>query len=295
MDTRTLPPLFLSHGSPMIALESSPAAHFLGDLAGAIERRFGLPRAVVVVSPHTATRAPLALAGARHEAIYDFGGFPQALYELRYDAAGEPALAADVAARLSAAGIATQAPEAAGLDHGIWTLLYRMWPDARVPVVPLSLVPNWTPQRQWAIGAALAPLADQGVLIIGSGSFTHNLRRFFSGGAQPGDAELPDVAEFRQWVFDRSGARDWPALLDYRRQAPHAALQHPTDEHWLPFYVAAGAGGDSTTPLRVHASVDHGVLAMDGYAFGPAAGALHQALAEERAADVVAAPGGAMH
>jgi 4,5-DOPA dioxygenase extradiol len=281
MDTRSLPPLFLSHGSPMIALEDSPAARFLGQLARVIDSTFGRPRAALVVSPHTATRQPLALAGARHEAIHDFGGFPRELYEMRYDAAGDPALAAAAAAHLRTAGIATEAPDAAGLDHGIWTLLYRMWPDASVPVVPLSLVPNWTPERQWAIGEALAPLADEGVLVIGSGAFTHNLRRFFGSGAQPGDAEVADVAAFRQWVLERSTARDWPALLDYRRQAPEAALQHPTDEHWLPFYVAGGAGGGTAVPQRVHGSVDHGVLAMDGYAFGPQAGRLAEALAAQ--------------
>jgi 4,5-DOPA dioxygenase extradiol len=269
-----LPALYLSHGSPMIAIERSPASDFLDGLGARIERGFGRPRAALVVSPHTATRRPVVLAERKHEAIHDFGGFPPALYEQQYDAQGDPQLAVDVARRLGEAGIPTEAVAAGGLDHGIWTLLKRMWPAAEVPVVPLSLVPNWTPRQQWAIGEALAPLAAEGVLIIGSGAMTHNLRRFFGHRGAVERAVEPDVAAFRDWVVERGAARDWEALWDYRRQAPHAADQHPTDEHWLPFYVAAGAGGAEHAALRIHASVDAGLLAMDGFAFGPSAAQL---------------------
>lgn len=266
-----LPTLYLSHGSPMIAIERSPASDFLDTLGERIERAFGRPRAVLVVSPHSSTRAPMVLAAARHEAIHDFGGFPPALYEQRYDAAGEPALAQDVARRLSQAGIDTRAVEAGGMDHGIWTLLKRMWPGAELPVVPLTLVPNWAPRQQWAVGQALAPLASQGVLIIGSGALTHNLQRFFGLRGALGRAVDPDTAAFQAWVHERGAARDWQPLLDYRSQAPHAAQAHPTDEHWLPYYVAAGAGGAEHPALRLHDSVDAGLLAMDSYAFGPSA------------------------
>lgn len=278
----SLPPLYLSHGSPMIAIESSPAAHFLDRLGPAIERAFGRPRAAVVVSPHSSTRQPMVLAGARHAAIHDFGGFPAELYAQQYDVPGAPALALDVAQRLTAAGIPTQAVDASGLDHGIWTVMKRAWPGAEVPVVPLTLVPTWTPAQLWAAGRALAGLADEGVLVIGSGAMTHNLRRFFGGGAVPDGQVAPDVLAFQDWVVSRGTARDWPALLDYRRQAPGAALQHPTDEHWLPFYIAAGAvgaGGEASPMVRLHDSVDAGVLAMDSFAFGPHAGALAAALA----------------
>ena len=266
----------------MIALQPSPAADFLDRAGPAIDAAFGRPRAVIVVSPHTATREPVVFAAARHEAVHDFGGFPQALYELRYDVPGEPALAADVARRLGAAGLPVHLSDESGIDHGIWTVLRRMWPQAEVPVVPLSLVPFWSPRQQWAVGQALAPLRDEGVLIIGSGSLTHNLRRFFGlRGREPGTVVEPDVQAFREWVLERSAAQDWDALFDYRRQAPHAEAQHPTDEHWLPFYVAAGAGagqGASSPGVRVHASVDAGILAMDGYAFGEGADELARQL-----------------
>ena len=275
----SLPPLYLSHGSPMIAIESSPAAHFLDRLGPAIERAFGRPRAAVVVSPHSSTRQPMVLAGARHAAIHDFGGFPAELYAQQYDVPGAPALALDVAQRLTAAGIPTQAVDASGLDHGIWTVMKRAWPGAEVPVVPLTLVPTWTPAQLWAAGRALSALAEDGVLVIGSGAMTHNLRRFFGPRSVPDGQIEPDVVAFQDWVHARGTARDWPALLDYRKQAPGAALQHPTDEHWLPFYIAAGAGGEASPAVAIHRSVDAGVLAMDSFAFGPHAGALAAALA----------------
>jgi 4,5-DOPA dioxygenase extradiol len=281
--SHTLPSLFLSHGSPMTALEPREAGAFLQALGPAIDRAFGRPKAVLAVSAHTLARRPVLLAGARHAAVYDFGGFPEALYRLRYDAPGAPALAPRVVRLMADAGLAVQALDEGGLDHGIWTPLRYAYPGADVPVLPLSFNPQDRPDALWALGRALAPLADEGVLIVGSGSLTHNLRLVFgAGGMPPVDApEAPESSAFRSWVAARSAARDWPALLDYRRQAPHAALMHPTDEHWLPFYVAAGAGGEGAVPQRLHASLTYGVLAMDAYAFGPGAGVLAQ---ETRAA-----------
>ncbi|MEY4753624.1 MAG: hypothetical protein RJA44_1299 [Pseudomonadota bacterium] len=282
MDSRTFPTLYLSHGSPMIAITRSPASDFLDRLGSTIEATFGRPRAVLIVSPHSSTRAPFVLGAPRHGTIHDFGGFPRELYEQRYDAPGDPVLAADVAGRLNKVGITTQSVPQGGLDHGIWTVLKRMWPKADLPVVPLTLVPNWTPARQWAVGEALAPLASDGVLIIGSGAMTHNLQRFFSERdvskvdySQPVES---DVAAFQNWVAERATARDWTALQDYRHLAPSAVRQHPTDEHWLPFYIAAGAADAAQPGRRLHASVEGGILAMDGYAFGAGAERLQAAL-----------------
>jgi 4,5-DOPA dioxygenase extradiol len=270
----TLPALFISHGSPMTALDPREAGAFMQALGPAITARFGRPRALLAVSAHMLTRRHVLLAGARHEAIYDFGGFPDALYRLRYDAPGAPDLAPRVAALLDAAGWPVQTLDQGGLDHGIWTPLRYMFPAADVPVLPLSFAPTDSPGQLFALGQALAPLADEAVLIVGSGSLTHNLRMVFGGRADIDAAEIPEAAAFRRWVLQRSRARDWAALRDYRRQAPHAALMHPTDEHWLPFYVAAGAGGTQAVPERLHASQTFGCLAMDLYAFGPNAAAL---------------------
>jgi len=272
MDT-TLPSIFVSHGSPMIALEPGAAGAFLSRLGPAIDAAFGRPRAILAVSAHTLARAPVALGAPRHEAVHDFGGFPEPLYALRYDAPGATALAQEAVQRLQAAGIAAHFSEDGGLDHGIWTALRYVYPDADVPVVPLAFVPGRPPADNFALGEALAPLRAQGVLVLGTGSITHNLRRLFGGVHGRPEADAPEIAEsrgFRQWMAERSAALDWDALLDYRARAPFAVEMHPTDEHLLPWYAAAGAGGRDVAPVRLHDSVTFGALGMDAYAFGAA-------------------------
>jgi 4,5-DOPA dioxygenase extradiol len=275
-----LPSVFVSHGSPMIALEPGAAGAFMQRLGPAIDATFGRPQAIVAISAHTAARAPVLLAGARHEAVYDFGNFDPKLFTLRYDAPGAPALAQRVAGLLGAAGLPVHVLDEGGLDHGNWTALRYLYPDADIPVLPLAFVPSQDPATQFALGAALAPLRAEGVLVFGSGSITHNLRRVFASGLHgPDDVpEIPESAAFRSWMADHGATRDWDALFDYRRRAPHAVDMHPTDEHLLPWYVAAGAGGRDAPAQRIHASVSRGSLGMDAYAFGPEAGALAAAL-----------------
>jgi 4,5-DOPA dioxygenase extradiol len=281
-----LPPLFVSHGSPMTALEPGASGAFWQRLGMAIDAAFGRPRAIVAVSAHTLSAQPLLLAAARHAAVHDFGGFPAPLYRLRYDAPGAPALAPRVQALLAQAGIAAATRDAGGLDHGIWVPLRFVYPAADVPVLPLGWNPALAPAALHALGAALAPLADEGVLVLGTGSITHNLRLLgdFSGRGPAVQPERADSAASRDWFATRSAARDWDALLAYRERAPHAALMHPSDEHLLPWYVAAGAGGRAHAPQRLHADVCYGALGMDAYAFGPQAAALAAALAATPAA-----------
>jgi 4,5-DOPA dioxygenase extradiol len=268
------PTLFLSHGSPMTALDPREAGTFLQALGPALEAGFGRPKAIVVASAHTLTRVPAVMAAARHEAVYDFGGFDPRLRTLRYDAPGSPALAVRVDGLLQAAGLPVQRLAESGLDHGIWTPLRYLFPRADIPVVPLGWPPGWSATQLFGLGQALAPLADEGVLVLGSGSLTHNLQRVFAGqGMVPVDAPAtPESTAFRDWWAARAAAADWPALLDWRQQAPHATLMHPSDEHLLPFFIAAGASTPAGTPpgpaARVHASLTHGDLAMDAYAFG---------------------------
>ncbi len=274
--SNTLPSLFISHGSPMIALEPGAAGAFLERLGPAIDATFGRPKAIVALSAHTLTREPAALAAARHEAVYDFGGFDQRLYAMRYDAPGAPALADRVSELLAPAGVPLHRLDRGGLDHGIWTALKYVYPQADVPVLPLGWSPQATPAALFALGQALAPLAAEGVLIIGTGSITHNLRKVAMAGMhrQSTPPEAPQSAAFRTWFAEHSATRDWPALFDYRARAPHAVDMHPSDEHLLPWYIAAGAGGREATPQRLHESVTHGVLGMDTYAFGASAGRL---------------------
>jgi 4,5-DOPA dioxygenase extradiol len=277
-----LPSLFVSHGSPMIALEPGEAGAFMRRLGPVIDATFGRPKAIVTVSAHTAARVPVVLAAPRHEAIYDFGGFDPKLKTLRYDAPGEPALAARMLALLQAAGIAAQKVDEGGLDHGAWTALRFLYPQADIPVVPLAFVPSDAPARQFALGAALRPLAGEGVLVLGSGSITHNLRRLFAGGLGPraDQPEAADNAAFRHWIAEHAAKLDWDALFAYRSQAPYAVDMHPTDEHLLPWYVAGGVGGRDAPPQRIHDGATMGSLGMDAYAFGPSAPALARALAE---------------
>jgi len=286
MDTRpALPPLFISHGSPMTALEPREAGAFMQRLGPALERLCGRPRAILAVSAHTLRREPVLLAASRHEAVYDFGGFDPRLHTLRYDAPGAPALAQTVAVRLREAGLPVHLFDESGLDHGIWTPLRYMFPEADIPVLPLGWPPHWSPTQLLALGRALAPLAGEGVLVMGSGSLTHNLQRVFAGGRMTVDRPAtPESTAFRAWFEARAAARDWDALADYRSRAPHAVLMHPTDEHLLPWFVAAGAGGEQDAARRIHASLTFGDLAMDAYAFGPGAAALAQALSPALAA-----------
>jgi len=275
----TLPPLFLSHGSPMLALEPGTTGPFLQALGPTLDATFGRPRAILAVSAHSTAREPVLLASARHQAVYDFGGFPDELYKLQYNAPGAPELATIVQGLLSEARLPVHSLDQGGLDHGIWSMLRFMYPQADIPVLPLAWVPNLPPAQQFALGEVLGTLSQQGVLVMGSGSITHNLRRIFAGGRPAVDAqEVVESSSFRQWISERSAARDWDSLFAYRSKAPYAVDMHPTDEHLLPWYVAAGAGGRDHAPQRLHSAITYGCLGMDAYAFGPQAVVLHNAL-----------------
>jgi len=255
-------PLFLSHGSPMLAIEDSPAGRFLDGLGGAIPR----PRAIVVASAHFLADRPMLGGHPRPHTVHDFGGFPEPLYALRYPAPGDPALAGDIAGRIADAGLPVKVREGHGLDHGVWVPLRRRYPQAGIPVVPLSVRPDADAASHYRLGQALAGLADEGVLVIGSGGFVHNLGALAWG--QP-DAPMPGWArEFRDWMRERVMAGNVEALLDWERQAPHARHAHPTTEHLLPLFVAMGAAGGRAGVRHLHDSHEYGSLALDAFAFG---------------------------
>jgi 4,5-DOPA dioxygenase extradiol len=276
---RALPPIFVSHGSPMTALVPGVAGRFMQQLGPALDATFGRPRAIIAVSAHSLTREPALLAAPRHEAVYDFGGFDPRLNTLRYDAPGDPALARDAHDALRRAGITAHVVPQGGLDHGIWTPLRYLYPDADIPTVPLAWVPTRSPRDQWALGAALAPLLADGVLLMASGSITHNLSGFMRDRPAIDTDEVPQSTVFRSWFSQRAAARDWEALFDYRRAAPHAVAMHPSDEHLLPWFVAAGAAGGEHPALRVHDSAAYAWIGMDAYAFGAESAELVRALA----------------
>jgi 4,5-DOPA dioxygenase extradiol len=255
-----LPSLFLSHGAPMLALTPSPARDFLAGLGATLPR----PAAIVIASAHWESEGPAVNAVAENATIHDFYGFPPALYALRYPAPGSAAVAERVAGLLALAGLGCEVDHARGLDHGAWVPLMLMYPAHDIPVVELS-VQGWQgPHHHLLVGEALAPLRAEGVLVIGSGAFTHDLRRMRRGA----EATDPDVAAFAEWMWSTLAAGRVEDLLDYRRRAPFGAAQHPTEEHLLPLFVAMGAGGTDAPVRRLHASTEHGVLRMDAFAFG---------------------------
>lgn len=258
----TFPTIFVSHGSPMLALTDSPARRFLSTLGQSLPR----PKAIAVVSAHWETRgAPAVSLASQPETIHDFGGFPQALFEMRYPAPGAPDIAERAATLLAEAGIPVGRSATRGLDHGAWVPLKLMYPDADVPVMQISIVHGASPAMHQQLGAALQKLREEGVLVLASGSLTHNLYEFRG---QPVDAPAPSwVSGFEAWMRDKLVANDHQALLDYRKLAPMAEKNHPTEEHLLPLYVALGAAGPGAKAELLHTSFEHGVLAMDAYAF----------------------------
>jgi len=258
------PPLFLSHGSPMLYLTDTPAHRFLAALGERIER----PRAIVVASAHYETGRPAVGAAAAPRTIHDFGGFPDALQRARWLAPGAPDVAQEVADALAAAGFAVDIDPDRGLDHGVWVPLGIAFPAAEVPVVPLAIQPDRDPAHHVRLGRALHPLLDRGIMIVGSGSMTHNLAALDRRHGPVGPTS-DWIEGFRQWIADRAAAGDVQALVDYRRQAPMAEMSHPTDEHFLPFFVALGAAGDGARGTRIHDSVEYGALALDSFAFAP--------------------------
>lgn len=257
---KTMPALFVSHGAPTYALEPGAA----GAQLSALGRSLGKPNAIVVVSPHWMTRGLEITASQQPETLYDFGGFPDALYAMQYPAPGDPALAARIQALLLSQGFSARLNPQRGLDHGAWVPLMHLYPDAEVPVIQVSLPVDSDETKAYALGRALSPLAKSGVLIVGSGSITHNLAEYFSGQTQV----APYALEFCAWVQHAIRAGDTAQLLRTLHEAPHARRAHPTTEHFLPLLVAAGASDSPEAVTVLDGGVRHGVLAMESYLFG---------------------------
>ncbi|MGP0170934.1 DODA-type extradiol aromatic ring-opening family dioxygenase [Pseudomonas sp. NCHU5208] len=254
-----LPALFISHGSPMLALDSGASGTALARLAAELPR----PRAILVVSAHWESEQLLLTGAAQPQTWHDFYGFPPALYALRYPAPGAPELAHDVAELLGAAGFSAALDPQRPFDHGVWVPLSLMYPAADVPVIQLSLPSRQGPAHQTRIGQALASLRERDILLIGSGSITHNLREL-DWHAGP-DEGTPWAKAFRQWMVQQLAADDEQALHDYRQRAPEAVRNHPSDEHLLPLFFARAAGGAFAIE---HSGFTHGALGMDIYRFG---------------------------
>jgi 4,5-DOPA dioxygenase extradiol len=258
MSAASLPALFVSHGAPTLPLDREHPTHtFLKGLGAALPT----PRAILVVSAHWDTRAPSLTTSAHPGTIHDFYGFPEELYRMRYPATGSMELVQQTAGLLQGAGLEVHADAERGLDHGAWVPLLLMYPQAQIPVVQLSLQTGSGAAHHLAVGKALAPLRGQDVLILASGGATHNLREFFR--PAPGQDESY-VPRFSTWLKDVLERGDRDSLVNYRRLAPDAARAHPSEEHFFPVLVAAGAAGKGE---RIHTALSGASLSMDAYRF----------------------------
>lgn len=256
--TKRMPVLFVSHGAPDALLKAPDAVQCWRDIGLHIAE----PAAILVISAHWEALHPTTSLSDAPETIYDFSGFSPALYDIKYPAQGAPALAEKVAALLSAAGKRAETQANRGLDHGAWVPLSAMYPKANIPVTQLSLVYDSGPAAHFAIGKALAALRDERVLIVASGAITHNFA-WLNWHATPDQTPSSPAYDFSEWVANRLATRDFPALLNYRA-APNGEDAHPSEEHFMPLFVALGAAMDDT-PVRHRLKFSYGALAMDAY------------------------------
>lgn len=255
-----MPSLFVSHGSPMIMIEPGASHDFLTTLGSLIPR----PRAILSITAHWISTEPKVSRDPSPQTMHDFGGFPEQLYELSYPAPGAPDVAEQVTNALRAQGIDVEIIEQRGLDHGTWVPMKLAYPDANIPVVQMSVQPQRSAQWHFKLGQALSELRKEDVLVLGSGSMTHNLSAYFT---EQHDTAPTWVTEFVDWVYSATQDGRWEDLLNFEDLAPHAHQNHPTTEHFLPLFVALGAAAPNPVAQRLHNSIDQGVLAMDAYRF----------------------------
>jgi 4,5-DOPA dioxygenase extradiol len=259
IEERVFPGLFVSHGAPTLALEENETVEFLRSLGTESVK----PRAILCVSAHWGTRdVPMVSTAPEPETIHDFGGFSEALYRIRYPAKGAIDVARRAARLLAEAGIESEVSPHRGLDHGAWVPLMHMYPEADIPVTQLSVLPQAGPAFHFRLGQAIAPLRREGVLVLATGSATHNLSRMGPDGVTPQWAE-----QFDDWLYRKITGGEVEELLNYRQLAPYSQLAHPTEEHLLPLFVAMGAGGEKARGRNLHRGWTMGSLSMAAYSF----------------------------
>lgn len=257
-----VPALFLAHGSPMTAIEDTPYTQFLEEYAKTLH-----PKAIVIFTAHwESSILTISSTDDVYETIYDFGGFPPELYAVKYNARGSKVLASELQERFGKQGIETRTDSTRGLDHGSWTLLKRIFPKADIPVVQVSVHPFLPPSEQYRIGQALQGLGEEDILVIGSGVTVHNLRALKWN--QPRFAEPEQWAvQFDDWIVDNIEKRDLDTLFRYEELAPHARMAVPREEHFVPLYIALGAGSPDRQPKVIHRSYEFGTLSYLSFAF----------------------------
>ena len=257
-----MPSLFVAHGAPTLVIEDHAYARFLKSLADSLPK----PRAIAIASAHWEAREQRVGGAERHDTLHDFRGFPDELYRIRYEAPGDPALAQEIRELLRQGGVAAELDAERGLDHGAWAPLALMYPDADVPVIPLSIDRRLPPAAQCAVGRLLEPLRARGVLLIGSGGTVHNLRRIEWNSAQVSEWAVA----FDRWLQARLEAWDLEALADFEKQAPHAADAVPpgANEHFVPLFIALGAAGSARRATLLFRDYQMGSLSLSCWRFG---------------------------
>lgn len=259
----TLPSLFVAHGAPDLPYSSTPARAFTASLGA----HYPALRAILVISAHWEARLPTIGTAPAPETIHDFGGFDDRLYSLTYPARTSAPVIAEVSQALEAAGIPHATDAERGYDHGVWIPLLLAFPKADVPVIQLSLRRGASAAENYAMGQALAPLRDKGVLIVGSGATVHNLRMI----AREGTPAPEWARAFDDWIVSAVESGQTDRLLGFPAEPQGARQAHPTPEHLMPLYVALGAGGGRGRAL--HRSFSWGSIGMTSFAFGEAEGA----------------------
>jgi 4,5-DOPA dioxygenase extradiol len=254
-----VPALFLAHGSPMLAIEDTPYTQFLADLGRTLR-----PKAIVIFTAHWESEAlTVSSHDDVYDTIYDFGGFPDELYAVKYPAKGSAAVASLVTTKLEAQGVPVRKDMTRGLDHGSWTLLSRMYPEADIPVVQVSVNPYAAPREQYAIGQALRELGGEDILVIGSGVTVHNLGMIKWGQKEP----EPWAVAFDDWLIGKMAGGELESLFQYDQQAPNARYAVPRAEHFVPLFIAMGSGSPDSEPKVIYRSYDLGTLSYLCFAF----------------------------
>ncbi|MDX8399888.1 MAG: class III extradiol ring-cleavage dioxygenase [Gallionellaceae bacterium] len=250
-----MPVVFVSHGAPDTLFKAADTGACWREIA----QQLPDPAGILMVSAHWEARQPTASLSGSPETLHDFGGFSPELHDMQYPAPGAPELAERVVSMLTSAGMRADLHPNRGLDHGAWIPLSVMYPHANVPVTQLSLIRNKGPATHFELGKLLAPLRDEGILIVTSGAITHNFD-WLDRQEKGEQADFAKAHAFDEWVAERLAAQDISALLEYRL-APYGAEAHPSEEHFLPLLVALGAASGDT-PMHYKPSFAYGGLSM---------------------------------
>ncbi|WNJ97985.1 class III extradiol ring-cleavage dioxygenase [Vibrio ruber] len=266
MNHTIMPTLFVSHGSPMMIVEQSETTDFFKRMGQSIPK----PKAIVMFSAHFDVAGPVMItSGQTLGTIHDFYGFPQPLYEVEYPAHGAPDLAQKAGELLQNRGFSVELDDTLGLDHGAWVPLQYMFPHRDIPIISISINRQASAQTHYELGQSLSSLRREGVLFIGSGGISHNLRAVFSAASDPESIHKMQV--FTDWVAEKIEQRDVDAINHYLQTAPYAQFNHPTPDHFLPLPCILGTSDISENGQVLHRSVDMELLALDAYGFGFAA------------------------